>query len=344
MSLAQAWYGPRWRLCGLWPLHVLMRLLVAIRRRLFRWGWLRSEHPGIPVIVVGNISVGGTGKTPLVLWLAEHLRAQGWQPGIVSRGYGGKAERYPCIVTPDSAAAEVGDEPLLLQRASQVPVVVDPKRARAAAELRRLGCNIVISDDGLQHYALRRDIEIVVIDAVRQLGNGWLLPAGPLRELPARLQQADFRVGNGAEIPGLAEHVMRLQTDRCLPLLPDAQARTLADFRGQTVHAVAGIGNPARFFTSLRTAGLSVLPHPFPDHHGYQATDLPWRDAPVLMTEKDAVKCRAFAHSGMWFVRVRAELDERFVSKLDQRLQKLKQDYRDAGNAGVVSQHGIDHG
>lgn len=325
MKLAEAWYGPRRRLFWLWPLHVLMRLLVALRRGLYRLRVLPSGHPGIPVIVVGNIAVGGTGKTPLVLWLVEYLRAQGWQPGIVSRGYGGKAERYPCEVTAQSSASVVGDEPLLLQRLSNVPVVVDPLRLRAARRLRELGCDIVISDDGLQHYAMQRDIEIAVIDAVRQLGNGWLLPAGPLRELPQRLQQVALRVGNGAAIPSLAEHAMLLRPSQCLPVSGQQPARALESFAGQQVHAVAGIGNPARFFASLRAAGVIVQAHPFPDHHAYQATDLPWPDQPILMTEKDAVKCAAFGQSNMWFVRVQADLDESFSAQLARLLQPLRQ-------------------
>lgn len=325
MNLVEAWYGPRWRLSGLWPLHLLMRVLVALRRALYRVHLLPSQHPGIPVIVVGNIAVGGTGKTPLVHWLADQLRAQGWRPGIVSRGYGGKAERYPCEVQPDSAATAVGDEPLLLKRLTGAPVVVDPQRARAARYLRECGCDIVLSDDGLQHYALRRDIEIVVIDAVRQLGNGWLMPAGPLRELPARLRTVSLVVGNGAAIPGLAAHEMRLLPRQCLPVSSHGEPRQLSDFAGQTVHAVAGIGNPARFFASLRAAGLRVIEHPFPDHHAYQAADLPWQDAPILMTEKDAVKCAGFAGPQHWFVRIGAELDSEFSQQLERHLRALRQ-------------------
>jgi len=324
MKLAQAWYGPRWRLGWLWPLHLLMRIVVACRRAFYRWRILGSDHPGVPVIVVGNITVGGTGKTPLVLWLVEHLRAQGWNPGIASRGYGGKSAAYPCQVAADSMASEVGDEPLLLQRSSNTPVVVDPKRSRAANRLRELGCDIVISDDGLQHYALRRDLEIVVIDAVRQLGNGWLIPAGPLREMPARLRQISLRVGNGAVIPGLAEHAMRLLAEPHMPAVGNDESSTLQAFIGKQVHAVAGIGNPARFFTSLRNAGILLIEHPYPDHHVYRAMDFPWQDAPILMTEKDAVKCAAFARSNMWYVRVRAELDAAFVVKLDGQLQRLR--------------------
>ena len=325
MKLVEAWYGPRWRLSGLWPLHLLMRALVALRRGLYRMRLLRSEHPGIPVIVVGNLAVGGTGKTPLVHWLADSLRAQGWRPGIVSRGYGGKAAQYPCEVQSDSTAAEVGDEPLLLKQLTGVPVVVDPQRVRAARYLRESGCDIVISDDGLQHYALRRDIEIVVIDAVRQFGNGWLLPAGPLRELPARLRSVSLVVGNGASIPGLAPHEMRLVPQQCLPVAGVGATKPLSAFTGERVHAVAGIGNPGRFFASLRAAGLRVIEHPFPDHHAYQAADLPWQDAPVLMTEKDAVKCAGFAGPQHWFVRIGADLDNEFSLQLERHLRALRQ-------------------
>lgn len=324
MNLAEAWYGPRWRLSWLWPLHVLMRMLVALRRWLYRVRVLPSQHPGIPVIIVGNIAVGGTGKTPLVHWLVGYLQAQGWTPGIISRGYGGKAAIYPCEVQIDSAVTEVGDEPLLLKRLTQVPVVVDPVRIRAAQRLREAGCDIVLSDDGLQHYALQRDVEIVVIDAVRQLGNGWLLPAGPLRELPARLRTVTLSVANGAFIPGLAAHEMRLSAQQCLPVNGRGEAKPLAFFAGKTVHAVAGIGNPARFFASLRMAGLQVIEHPFPDHYTYQASDLPWQDAPVLMTEKDAVKCAGFAGEQHWFVRIGAELNAEFSQQLERQLLALR--------------------
>lgn len=330
MSLTDAWYGPRRRLALLWPLHLLMRVLVALRRFLYRIKLLGSGHPGIPVIVVGNITVGGTGKTPLVLWLVEFLQQQGWRPGIVSRGYGGKAAHYPSEVQSDSDATAVGDEPLLLKRTTGVPVVVDPVRLRAAKHLRELGCDIVISDDGLQHYALQRDVEIVVLDAVRQLGNGWLLPAGPLRELPARLLRVNFTVGNGAAIPGLAQFAMQLQPQQCWPVNrryaeQQNSARTLASFAGEAVHAVAGIGNPERFFASLRAAGLQVIGHGFADHHRYQPADLPWQDKPILMTEKDAVKCADFAGPNCWFLRVRAELDPEFSVQLGRQLAGLRQ-------------------
>lgn len=333
MSLSSAWYGPRRKLALLWPLHVLMRALIALRQRCYRWRLFASSHPGIPVIVVGNITVGGAGKTPMVLWLAEYLRAEGWRPGIVSRGYGGKAERYPCEVGIDSSPAVVGDEPLLLKQKSAVPVLVDPQRARAAKRLRELGCDIVISDDGLQHYALRRDIEIVVIDAIRQLGNGWLLPAGPLRELPARLATVSLRVANGALIPGLAEHVMHLQPVSCRSLRQPTQQQPLSAFAGQHVHAVAGIGNPARFFATLQTAGLAVVPHAFADHHAFRREDLPWMDAPVLMTEKDAVKCadllrQANPHNetlDWWAVAVQPVLNEEFSAQLSRLLAPLRQ-------------------
>lgn len=325
MKLEAAWYGPRSRLLWLWPLHVLMRVLVAVRRRLFCWRLLASQHPGVPVIVVGNITVGGTGKTPLALWLVEWLREQGWQPGIVSRGYGARAPHYPFMVAPDSDPRQVGDEPLLLRRRAGIPVVVDPNRARGAAALRAAGCDLILCDDGLQHYGLQRDLEIVVIDAVRQLGNGWLLPAGPLREMPSRLQTASLVISNGARIPGLAEHVMRLQPSSCVNL-KNENSTDLSQFAGQCVHAVAGIGNPGRFFQTLRDAGIEVIEHPFPDHHAYQASDFPWRDRPVLMTEKDAVKCADFADDNHWFVAVRAQVNPEFVAALHSALQPLRKE------------------
>lgn len=328
-ALERAWYAPRRALWLLWPLHALMRALVTLRRALYRCGLKRSEGIDAPVIVIGNITVGGAGKTPLVLAVVEYLRAQGWRPGIISRGYKATVTNFPHRVLAADDAARCGDEPLLLAQRSDVPVFIDPDRVRAARAARAAGCDIIVSDDGLQHYRLRRDIEIHVLDAVRQLGNGWLLPAGPLREPASRLREVDLRVGNGAAFPGIAEHAMHLQLDALHALHGEGRA-ALADWRGRRVHAVAGIGNPERFFQALRQAGLDVEAHSFADHHAFSAADLPWRDAPILMTEKDAVKCRAVIRDApadnIWWLPVSAQLPEEFFQLLAERLRGVRKE------------------
>jgi tetraacyldisaccharide 4'-kinase len=269
---------------------------------------------GVPVIVVGNISVGGTGKTPFTIWLVEQLRAQGLRPGVISRGYGGKAPRYPLRVTAETDPLQCGDEPALIARRCGVPVAVAPDRVAAAQMLIDSGeVDLLIADDGLQHYRLGRDLEVCVVDGQRGLGNGALLPAGPLREPPGRLSTVDLIVVNGGrwrpETATRARIVdLQLRSDEAVSLV-DGERRPLADFRGSKVHAVAGIGHPARFFASLCNAGIEVSMHPFADHHRYVAAEVDFGgEAPVLMTEKDAVKCMAFAQPGWWCVPAQASI------------------------------------
>lgn len=285
-----------------------------MRRALHRHGVLRSAELPVPVIVVGNISVGGTGKTPLVLWLAQFLREQGLRPGIISRGYGGTAI-IPQEVMPDSEPRLCGDEPVLLARKSACPVWIGRDRVAVAQALlvAHPDVNVIISDDGLQHYRLRRDVEIAVIDGVRGLGNGFLLPAGPLREKASRLEQVDAVVVNGATATPLPattapRYHMHLNGEVFYNLLHSETRASATDLRGKTLHAVAGIGNPNRFFDHLRSLELKIVEHPFPDHHRYQPEDLAFSGA-MVMTEKDAVKC---AFSGMkeaWVLAVEAEVD-----------------------------------
>lgn len=310
------WYARSPWLLLLTPLSLVFRMLVRLRRGAYRSGLLRSRRPGVPVIVVGNITVGGTGKTPLVAWLVDYLRRQGFRPGIVARGYGGRAASWPQQVRADSDPAVVGDEAVLLAGLTGAPMSVGPRRAAAADALVRYNdCDLVISDDGLQHYALGRDIEIVVIDGVRRFGTGFMLPAGPLREPVSRLKEADLLVVNG--IGGAGEHPMKLKAGELRNLRDNSMTRKLADFRNIRVHAVAGIGNPERFFQSLRQVIRRLEEHAFPDHHRYRASDLHFEDdAPVLMTEKDAVKCRRFATGNEWYVPVRAELSPDFEARL----------------------------
>ena len=304
----------------LWPVSIVFGIAVALRRILYFLRVLKSVHPGIPVVVVGNLTVGGSGKTPLVIWIAEFLKSKGWSPGIVSRGYGARITE-PRAATLAAEAAEVGDEPILLSRRSGCPVWVGADRVQVAARLRAAheDVNVLLLDDGLQHYAMRRDVEIAVVDA-RGLGNGFLLPAGPLREPRSRLRSVDAVVSHASSTRGYA---MRLEGD-VLHRMTDARERqSLKAFAGQRVHAVAGIGDPNRFFLHLGKAGLKVVPHPFPDHHPFTPRDLEFGDdAPVLLTEKDAVKLRSVARPGWWVLPVSAQLDPAFgtwlLGKLDE--------------------------
>jgi tetraacyldisaccharide 4'-kinase len=294
----------------LWPASLVFGFLVLFRKTLYRVRLLKSVHPGIPVIVVGNLVAGGSGKTPLVLWIAEFLKSKGWSPAIVSRGFGARLEA-PRAATVVSGATEVGDEPVLLARRSGCPVWVGPDRVRVIEVLRAQHpeVDVVILDDGLQHYRLRRDLEIAVVDA-RGFGNGFLLPAGPLRESPSRLRSVGTVVSHESSITGYS---MKLDGET-LHRMTDARERcSVRDFAGQKVHAVAGIGHPNRFFLHLARLGLKPVPHPFPDHHPFRAADLEFGDeAPVLLTEKDAVKLRHAARPNWWVLPVTARLDPAF--------------------------------
>ncbi len=310
--LERVWYeGGR----GAWlvPLGSLFGALVATRRAAYRRGWLKSAKSRRPLVVVGNLTVGGSGKTPLVVWLVERLRERGIRVGVVSRGYGGTAAGAR-RVTADSDPALVGDEPVLLARRTGAPVAVARERV-AAATLLEAEVDLLIADDGLQHYALARDLEILVIDGERRFGNGRLLPAGPLREPAARAAEADFVLVNGGTATG-REIAMRL-VPGALVALDTGSRRPLADMQGERVHALAAIGNPARFFATLRAAGLDPIEHPWPDHAALGAADLAFDDAlPVLMTEKDAVKCAKFARPGSYWLEVSAELAESDARRL----------------------------
>jgi tetraacyldisaccharide 4'-kinase len=273
--------------------------------------------------VVGNITVGGTGKTPLVAWLANHLREEGFRPGIVSRGYRGRADTWPQQVRPDSDPVMVGDEAVMLAGQCRCPLAAAPDRVAAAgALLEHSDCSVILSDDGLQHYALQRDLEIAVIDGVRRLGSGFLLPAGPLREPAGRLREVDMVVVNGLGKTG--EYPMRMRAKQAVNLRNPEQCRDLESFRGRSVHAVAGIGNPERFFRTLRQAGMRVEAHAFPDHYQFKRSDMDFGDTrPVLMTEKDAVKCRVFAAANDWYVPVRIEMPREFVEHLRKLLDSI---------------------
>ncbi|MGF6179121.1 tetraacyldisaccharide 4'-kinase [Massilia sp. UYP32] len=324
-TLTRAWLrrGPLALL--LLPLALLFRLLAGLRRLLFRTGLKRAERLPVPVIVVGNIFIGGTGKTPLTIWLAESLRAAGLNPGVISRGHGGQ-EGAALEVAPQSDPRAVGDEPLLIAARAGCPVVVGRRRVEAGRALLAAhpGVDVLIADDGLQHYALARDVEIVLFDG-RGVGNGWLLPAGPLREPPSR--RRDFTVVNAPEItPGLARAVggqpwrMRLAGDHAEPL-QGGQSVPLARLTDKRIVAAAGIGNPGRFFAMLRAAGLAVGELPLPDHHDFMDDPFAGVDADViLITEKDAVKCRQIDHlkndPRLWVVPVTAQLDPALAEQI----------------------------
>jgi tetraacyldisaccharide 4'-kinase len=257
------------------------------------------------VVVVGNLSVGGTGKTPLVCWLVGRLTDLGFKPGVVTRGYGGSSRNVRLIDSSDDPNV-VGDEPVLLARRTGAPVAIGRDRPAASQLLLNAGCDVVVSDDGLQHYALARDCEIVVVDGDRRFGNGWLLPAGPLREAKSRLSGADAVVVNGGRALLDGALSMRLEAKSALSLIGGA-VKVLDEFAGRSVHAVAGIGNPERFFNLLRAHGIEVVGHPLPDHAPLRAADISFADErPVLMTEKDAVKCGGIAGPHHWYVPVTA--------------------------------------
>ncbi|GAB3272223.1 tetraacyldisaccharide 4'-kinase [Parahaliea aestuarii] len=316
--LERAWYqGAPW-LCLLWPLEALFRLMTALRRWLYRRGVLARYRPAVPVVVVGNITVGGTGKTPVVIALVEALQRAGLQPGVVSRGYGATAGHFPHRLDGQSTAAQAGDEPLLIFQRTAAACVVDPQRARAARELEGCGVDIIVSDDGLQHYGLDRDYEIAVLDAARGSGNGHCLPAGPLREPVSRLQRVQYRLYRGSDDAATG---VRYRADALISLC-GTQRRLLSDFAGaERVQALAGIGQPAQFFATLEAAGLSVQAHSFPDHHAYSAADFAALPAgPIIMTEKDAVKCRPLLPAGRradaWFLRIDAELPQALLEQV----------------------------
>ncbi len=324
-ALERAWYRPGSWAWILLPLSWLFRFLAARRRR--RLQVAAKAAPDVPVVVVGNISVGGTGKTPLLLSIIRYFRHVSVSPAIISRGYGGKAEYYPCPVTVASTTREVGDEPMLF--AGLCPVVVDPERDRAARFIHQhTGCDVIFSDDGLQHYALRRDVEIAVIDGERGFGNGYCLPAGPLREPPERLREVDMVVVNGEpsldlKIDNPWVYAMEIAPVRFRSLASQEEIDAESWSLEKRVHAVAGIGNPQRFVKTLRKLGLNPELHAYPDHHNFTGEEFQFDDArPVIITAKDAVKCREAAADHVWVLDVEAKLPEAFYLRLQQLVEK----------------------
>jgi tetraacyldisaccharide 4'-kinase len=334
--LTKLWYRDTAGPSLLQPLSWLYATAIRVRAIAYARRWLTTHHVDKPVVVVGNLTVGGTGKTPLVIWLARHLTERGLRVGIVSRGYGSEAAEAPRQVNETSNWQEVGDEPLLLYRGTRCITLIGRDRVATAQALVTKGVDVIVSDDGLQHLRLARDCEIVVIDGTRGFGNGRMLPAGPLREPVSRVADADIIVINGvAEHSSLRRVGLNIEAGALqMTLLPgDAvrldgrePPRSLEAFRGRSVHAVAGIGNPARFFRDLRARGLDVMEHAFPDHHPLAAHDLSFGDdLPVLMTEKDAVKCASFADPRLWSVPTTATFSEAQARELlDHVMRKIE--------------------
>ncbi len=314
--LTDIWYEDHFIGVWLMPLGFLFSDVVKFRKFLYRTGFLKKHTLPIPVIVVGNITLGGTGKTPLIIWLAALLKSEGYSPGIISRGYGGQADSWPQRVTVDSDPQQIGDEALLIAKRTGCPMAVGPSRVEAAKLLlSQTDCDVILSDDGLQHYALNRTLEIAVIDGNRRFGNGYCLPAGPLREPIERLKKVDLLVVNGSACEE-NEFSMQLVGDQLVNCMTGEQ-KPLEEFRGIKCHALAGIGNPERFFNALKSAGLILTCHSFPDHYQFQPYNIKYRDKkPVLMTEKDAVKCTHFAESQHWYLPVNAVLEPLFTERL----------------------------
>ncbi|MDT8281475.1 MAG: tetraacyldisaccharide 4'-kinase [Gammaproteobacteria bacterium] len=325
-SLANYWYQPSvitWLILPLLlPLSWLYCVVSMIRRKLYQSNIIKSYAAAAPLVVVGNIVAGGSGKTPLLISLCEYIKANGYKPGVVSRGYGGNVTGVHQLTDSD-AAAQVGDEPLMIQQRTQVPVVIGADRVAAVDYLLENNrCDIVLSDDGLQHYRMRRDLEIAVVDASRLFGNGFCLPAGPLREKVSRLQEVDLLVYN--QVATNSEAV-KSNAETCSYALKFSEFIHLSKgdrfapehFAGRSVHAVAGIGNPGRFFMQLRENEVEVTEHAFADHHAYQQSDFSgWQDACIIMTEKDAVKCRHLALPDAWLVRVDVAMSEGLMTQL----------------------------
>ena len=313
------------------PLSWLYCAVAIVRRKAYQLKIKKSYAAKAPVVIIGNIVVGGSGKTPLLISVCEFMKENGFNPGVVSRGYGGKISGIKQVQENDSAAL-VGDEPLMIYQRTGVPVVVGADRVAAVKHLlEKNRCDIVLSDDGLQHYRMQRNVEIVVVDAKRGFGNGFCLPAGPLRERVSRLDDVDMVVYSGAD-HAVGNDIYNKSEDTCwytLKMLDFCQLNTdecqsLSSFKDKTVHAVAGIGDPSRFFAQLRRSEINVIEHAFVDHHAYKQSDFSgWQDECIIMTEKDAVKCRQLSLTDAWVVKVTAEISKSLASQLHSKILPL---------------------
>ena len=309
------WYKKHFLSLILLPISWFYYLYICIRSLAYKAGLLPKYSVDIPVIIVGNISVGGTGKTPLVIWLSNFLCQQGYRPGILSRGYGGKSGKWLQQVRPDSDPYFLGDEPVLLAQRTKCPVAVSPDRYLAAVQLvEHNDCNVLLCDDGLQHLALDRDLEIVVIDGDRRFGNGRYLPAGPLREPVSRLSSVDMIVSKGKT--GKNEYLMEYIYGDLISV-KDNEEISIDSFKNQTIHSVTGISNPVLFYEYLYSKNIQLIKHVYPDHHNFIPEDLLFKDnLPVVMTEKDAVKCRQFASTNTWYLPIDASFDDIFHHRI----------------------------
>lgn len=315
------------------PLSLLYCLILSIRKSLYQFGILKRHKFAVPIIVVGNLTVGGTGKTPLVIHIVKLLKQYGFRPGVVSRGYGGSHSKIssttskPLWVYANSDSNEVGDEPLLLAKRLFCPIVISRTRIKAVQSLLDSGqMDVVISDDGLQHEKLHRNIEVMVIDGKKRLGNGWCLPIGPLRESKKRLETVDFIVCNDPiRFDNDIEYDMELRPRMLTNGLDSSRQENISFFQGKEVHAVAGIGFPDRFFDLLKKYQLKVITHPFPDHYPFKKEDIEFQDdLPVLLTEKDAVKCSGFMTDKHWVLSVDAAVNPLFDMRLLKRLEEIR--------------------
>lgn len=315
-KLHNHWYQPRltWFTTLLLPLSWIFQALVTCRLFLFNKKILKTHYFSIPVIVVGNLTVGGTGKTPLVIWMAQFLQKKGLRPGIVTRGVGGKQQANPRRVTSSSDPKQAGDEAVLIAKKTNCPVVIAKNRPSAVRELMN-ECDVIISDDGLQHYHLGRNMEVVLIDGIRKLGNQTLLPAGPLRESVQRLQKVDFIIEHAEEKKIQNAYKMQLVGSEFISLLNETSC-LIEHFKPKKIHAAAAIGHPERFFNSLRRQGFDLIEHVYPDHYLYCAQDFSFQDNfPIIMTEKDAIKCKTFADERFWYLPVGAEVEPEFEER-----------------------------
>jgi len=318
-DITALWYQPKlhWLLFLLLPVSWIFNAVICLRRFLYRKKIFTTYAAPIPIIIVGNIAVGGTGKTPFVISLVKMLQDLGYCPGVVSRGFGEKKLFLPHIVTAEDTPKQVGDEAMLILKHTQCPIVVGINKVAAVKKILQTHCDIIICDDGLQHYRLERDIEIAMVDAARQFGNGKLLPAGPLRESISRLKTVDFIIETGKEFI--------LQPEAFISVMHPNTKIVCNQFRHKTIHAVAGIGNPERFFTVLQSAGFTIIPHRFPDHYHYSKQDLDFDDnLPIVMTEKDAVKCIPFADPRFWFLGTTANIHPDLKQNILLKITNLK--------------------
>ncbi|OGT35919.1 MAG: tetraacyldisaccharide 4'-kinase [Gammaproteobacteria bacterium RIFCSPHIGHO2_12_FULL_37_14] len=335
-DLTLGWYHHKWRAIYflLLPFSWLFYVVVAARRYFYRLGWMKTYYVPVPVIVVGNLTVGGTGKTPLVIEIARLLLEHGYRPGIVSKGIGGRRHRKPHWVQANDSVKEVGDEAILLIKNTDCPLVIGVDRVAAVEHLlKQTSCNIVISDDGLQHYRLGRQIEIAVIDGLRYFGNQQMLPAGPLREPLSRIHQVDYVVINSNEHADIWEQElknslpvfnMQVEPIELVSLQNGHIKNNLLNFQNKKIHAVAAIGHPERFFRMLRKYSFDIIPHRFPDHYHYQSSDLNFTDSyPVVMTEKDAVKCSFVKDERYWYLKVAVKIEKQFQENLLIQISKV---------------------